>query len=87
MAAVEEMTEKILYRLSLDPRARELAARVLERCRRLIGELPASADYYHDEPGSLYQHSLEVAAIPRSRCEAVRFDRFRYCHLLRPLRT
>ncbi len=61
MASVEEMTEKILYRLSLDPRARELAARVLERCRRLIGDLPASADHHRREPGGLFQHPLEVA--------------------------
>ena len=86
MASVEEMTE-ILYRLSLDPRGRELAARVLERCRRLMGDLPARADHHCREPGGLYQHSLEVAAIPHSRCKAVRFDGFRYRRLLRPLRT
>ena len=87
MASVEDMTEKILYRLSLGPRARELTAKVLERCQRLIGDLPASADHHHWERGGLYHHSLEVAAIPRSRREAVRFDRFRYRHLPRPLRT
>jgi hypothetical protein len=81
------VTGKILYRLSLDPQARELAARVLERCRRLIGDLPASADHDHREPSGFYQHSLELAAIPHSRCEAVLFDRFRYRSLLKPLHT
>lgn len=61
MATVEELTEQILYRLSLDPRARELAARLMERFRGLIGDLPASADHHHRSPGGLYQHSLEVA--------------------------
>jgi hypothetical protein len=61
MATVEELTEQILYRLSLDPRARELAARVLERYRRLVGDLPASPDHHHRAPGGLFQHSLEVA--------------------------
>jgi hypothetical protein len=61
MATVEELTEQILYRLSLDPRARELAARLLERLNRLVGDLPASADHHHREPGGLFQHSLEVA--------------------------
>ncbi len=62
IATVEELTEQILYRLSLDPRARELAVRLLERLRGLIGDLPASADHHHRSPGGLYQHSLEVSA-------------------------
>lgn len=61
MATVEELTEQILYRLSLGPRARELAARLLERLRGLVGDLPASADHHHRSPGGLLQHSLEVA--------------------------
>jgi hypothetical protein len=40
MASVDEITEKVLYRLSLDPRARELAVQVLERLRRLVGDPP-----------------------------------------------
>lgn len=58
---VEELTERILYRLSLDPQARALTGRILERFRRLVGPLPASADHHHQEVGGLYQHSLEVA--------------------------
>jgi hypothetical protein len=61
MATVEELTEQILYRLSLDPRARELAARVLERLRGLVGDLPASADHHHRTAGGLFQQSLAVA--------------------------
>jgi hypothetical protein len=34
-----------LYRLSLDPKARALAERLLERFRCLVGNLPASADH------------------------------------------
>jgi hypothetical protein len=61
METVEELTEQVLYRLSLDPRARELAVRLLERLHRVIGDLPASADHQHRAPGGLFQHSLEVA--------------------------
>jgi hypothetical protein len=61
IATVEELTEQILYRLSLDPRAGELAVRLLERLRGPVGDLPASADHHHRSPGGLYQHSLEVS--------------------------
>jgi hypothetical protein len=57
----EELTSRILYRLSLDRRARELAARLLGRFLNLVGDLPASASHHHHEAGGLYQHSLEVA--------------------------
>jgi DNA relaxase TraI-like protein len=63
MATVEELTEQILYRLSLDPRARELVARLLERLQGLVSDLPASADHHHRSPGGLFQHSLELAVI------------------------
>ena len=55
------MTERILYRLSLDPEARALAEKLLGRFRCLVGNLPASADHHHSEPGGLYTHSVEVA--------------------------
>ena len=60
MAIVEKLEEQILYRLSLDPRARELARDLLERFRALVGDLPASEDHHHRHSGGLYQHSLEV---------------------------
>jgi len=56
-----QLAEKILYQLSLDPRVRELGAKVLDRFRRFVGQLPASADHHHSGLGGLYQHSLEVA--------------------------
>jgi DNA relaxase TraI-like protein len=58
---VQEITERILYRLSLDAKARALAVSLLERFRRVVGDLPASADHHHSEPGGLLAHSLEVA--------------------------
>ena len=61
MPEVQDMTERILYRLSLDPKARALAERLLGRFRCLVGNLPASADHHHSEPGGLYAHSVEVA--------------------------
>lgn len=61
MPEVQEITERILYRLSLDPRARVLSDRLLGRFRCLVGNLPASADHHHSEPGGLYNHSVEVA--------------------------
>lgn len=61
MLTVDELTERILYRLSLEARARELATRVLARLGKLIGDLPASADYHRRDRGGLHQHSLEVA--------------------------
>jgi hypothetical protein len=53
--------EQILYRLSLDFRSRELAEGMLARFHRLVGDLPASENHHHCDPGGLYQHSLEVA--------------------------
>jgi len=38
-----------------------LAAGVVSRLRALVGDLPASADHHHHEPGGLFRHSLEVA--------------------------
>jgi len=58
---VQDTTERILYQLSLDPKARALAERLLGRFHCLVGNLPASADHHHSEPGGLYAHSLEVA--------------------------
>ncbi|HEX5483788.1 MAG TPA: TraI domain-containing protein [Terriglobia bacterium] len=56
----DELTSRILYRLSLDPRARDLAAKLLGRFLNLVGDLPASAGHHHHEAGGLYQHSLDV---------------------------
>lgn len=61
MPEVQDNTERILYRLSLDPKARALAEKLLGRFRCLVGNLPASADHHHFEPGGLYTHSVEVA--------------------------
>jgi hypothetical protein len=55
------MTERILYWLALDMEVRALAERLLERFAETVGDLPASADHHHSEPGGLYRHSLEVA--------------------------
>jgi hypothetical protein len=52
---------KILDLLSSDPRVQGLAAGVVTRLRALVGDLPASADHHHHEPGGLFRHSLEVA--------------------------
>src|SRR5260370_344309 len=57
----EEVARKTLDLLSSDPRVRDLAAAVLIRFRALVGDLPASADHHHHEPGGLFRHSLEVA--------------------------
>ena len=61
MQAVETMTERILYWLSLDMQVRALAERLLDRFAVTVGDLPASAAHRHAEPGGLYRYSLEVA--------------------------
>ena len=63
MAMQQSMTieEQILYWLSLDLRVRALAERLLQRFAVTVGDLPASAQHDHTEPGGLYRHSLEVA--------------------------
>jgi hypothetical protein len=61
MQSVETMTERILYWLSLNTQVRALAERLLERFAVTVGDLPASAQHHHAEPGGLYRHSLEVA--------------------------
>jgi len=61
LASVEQITERILYWLSLDMQVRALAERLLERFAETVGDLPASAEHHHAEPGGLYRHSLEVA--------------------------
>jgi 23S rRNA maturation-related 3'-5' exoribonuclease YhaM len=58
---VEQLTERILYRLSLDMRVRALAERLLHRFAETVGDLPASEQHHHSESGGLYRHSLEVA--------------------------
>jgi len=55
-----QLAKRALYRLSLDPQARALAERLLERFRGMVGNLPASAEDHHSESGGLYEHSLEV---------------------------
>src|SRR5512146_2791088 len=62
LASVEQLTERILYRLSLDMRVRALAERLLHRFAETVGDLPASEKHHHSEPGGLYRHALEVAA-------------------------
>jgi hypothetical protein len=61
LASVEQLTERILYRLSLDMRVRALAERLLHRFAETVGDLPASEKHHHSESGGLYRHSLEVA--------------------------
>ena len=60
MSEATQLAERALYRLSLDPQARALAERLLERFRGMVGSLPASAEDHHSESGGLYAHSLEV---------------------------
>lgn len=61
LSSIEEMTERILYWLSLDMEVRALAERLLPRFADTVGDLPASAEHHHSEAGGLYRHSLEVA--------------------------
>ena len=61
MQSVEAIRERILYWLSLDTQVRALAERLLQRFAVTVGDLPASAQHHHAEPGGLYRHSLEVA--------------------------
>ena len=58
---IEDLTEKILYRLSCDLGVRALAERLLLRFAETVGDLPASEKHHHAEPGGLHRHSLEVA--------------------------
>ena len=60
MSEATTLAERALYRLSLDPQARALAERLLERFRGMVGSLPASAEDHHSASGGLYEHSLEV---------------------------
>jgi hypothetical protein len=60
VSSVQEISERILYRLSLDTQARALAARLLTKFRSMVGDLPASAEHHHSEADGLYRHSLEV---------------------------
>jgi hypothetical protein len=46
MQAVETMTERILYRLSLDVVVRALAERLLQRFAVTVSDLPASAAHH-----------------------------------------
>jgi hypothetical protein len=61
LPSVEDITERVLYWLSLDMQVRALAERLLGRFAKTVGDLPASADHHHSGPGGLYRHSLEVA--------------------------
>jgi hypothetical protein len=58
---VEQLTDGILYWLSLNMQVRALAERLLHRFAETVGDLPASEKHHHAEPGGLYRHSLEVA--------------------------
>ena len=60
LPAANELTGRILYRLSLDTQVRALAERLLTKFRSVVGDLPASADHHHSEADGLYRHSLEV---------------------------
>jgi len=59
--AIEDLTQRVLDRLSLTFELRELGGAVIARLRELLGDLPASADHHHSEPYGLLRHSLEVA--------------------------
>src|SRR5438105_883938 len=61
LSSVAEITERILYWLSLDMQVRALAERLLQRFADTVGDLPASAKHHHSEAGGLHRHSLEVA--------------------------
>jgi len=61
LSGTDDIIRKILDLLWSDPRVHDLAAEVLIRLRALVGDLPASADHHHHEPGGLFRHSLEVA--------------------------
>jgi hypothetical protein len=61
LRSVEDITERVLYWLSLDMQVRALAERLLQRFAETVGDLPASAEHHHSEPGGLHRHSLEVA--------------------------
>jgi hypothetical protein len=61
LLSLEELTDKILYWLSLEMQVRALAERLLQRFAETVGDLPASEKHHHAEPGGLYRHSLEVA--------------------------
>jgi hypothetical protein len=61
LASLEYTKERVLYLLSRDTQVRALAERLLGRFADMVGDLPASADYHHANPGGLYRHSLEVA--------------------------
>jgi len=60
MPSAEQLTQKILYWLSLDSQVKALAERLLIRFHSMVGDLPASADHHHSGKGGLYQHSIEV---------------------------
>jgi len=60
MPSAEQLTQKILYWLSLDSQVKALAERLLTRFHSMVGDLPASADHHHSGKGGLYQHSIEV---------------------------
>ena len=63
MAMLQSSTieEPILHWLSLDMWVRALAERLLERFAVTAGDLPASAQHCHTDPGGLFGHALEVA--------------------------
>lgn len=58
--AVDELTERTLYRLSLDTHTRALAVRLLRKFRSMVGDLPASAEHPHSEADGLHRYSSEV---------------------------
>jgi hypothetical protein len=45
LASAEQLTERILHRLSLDMQVRPLAERLLHRFAETVGDLPASERY------------------------------------------
>ncbi len=53
MASVEQLTERVLYRLSLDMKVRALAERLLHRFAETVGVLPVSEKHLHSESGHL----------------------------------
>lgn len=61
MQSVEAVSERILYRLSLNMEVRALAERLLERFAVTWATCQPAPRTHHAEPSGLYRHSIEVA--------------------------
>jgi len=63
LAQVKDISEKILYWLSLGVQLRALAERLLDRFADTVGDLPASAGSYCSESDGPYGHSFEAPVV------------------------